>query len=283
MRRYHPPVRFGTVEEDVFRGGYPVLRNYEFLREKQVKTMIAIVPEIVKDLKRFCAFTGAELKHLKCEAYKGSDRVPSSDVVSKALELIVDRENLPAYVFCCDGGHVVGTICASLRRLQNWRLKSVLLEYKRFSKSKSAAEMVTQFMEMYSGPVKLKRELPRWLWNGVPCAQHPRIRCVQESSHSKGNGRKHIMDEYSRVADFNEVLTFNKNRSKGTDESGLEDAATSVLTKIPASISSSVMSVRPPPSPHLNRQGARTKSKFEAKTMKSGNENREYEALGIIL
>ena len=284
MSVVYPPVRFGRVEEDVYRGSYPTLRNYEFLRGKGLKTMIAIVPEILKDLKRFCEYTNVKLKHLKCEAYRGSDRVPSSEIVSKALEMIVDTENLPVYVFCCDGGHVVGTICASLRRLQNWRFTSALLEYKRYSKSRSTAEMMTQFMEIYAGPIKLKRKRPRWLWNGASYAQHPQIRCIQESSELNGKKDTTIYED-PRAADFDEVLAL-KNQYNGGASSDSDDAVMSVVTTSIKSMSlmkSSNTTAKPPQSPHQNRQHQTTTSKFETKTMNKSSENREYEALGIML
>jgi tyrosine-protein phosphatase OCA6 len=286
MSVVYPPVRFGRVEEDVYRGSYPTLRNYEFLRGKGLKTMIAIVPEILKDLKRFCEYTNVKLKHLKCEAYRGSDRVPSSEIVSKALEMIVDTENLPVYVFCCDGGHVVGTICASLRRLQNWRFTSALLEYKRYSKSRSTAEMMTQFMEIYAGPIKLKRKRPRWLWNGASYAQHPQIRCIQESSELNGKKDTTIYED-PRAADFDEVLAL-KNQYNGGASSDSDDAIMSVVTSsIKSKMSLSSSNKETPQSPRRSHQHhqvtTRGMSKFETKTMNKSSENREYEALGIIL
>ena len=196
----------------------------------------------------------------------------------------MDTENLPVYVFCCDGGHVVGTICASLRRLQNWRFTSALLEYKRYSKSRSTAEMMTQFMEIYAGPIKLKRKRPRWLWNGASYAQHPQIRCIQESSELNGKKDTTIYED-PRAADFDEVLAL-KNQYNGGASSDSDDAVMSVVTTSIKSMSlmkSSNTTAKPPQSPHRNRQHQTTTSKFETKTMNKSSENREYEALGIML
>jgi len=254
IKTLYPPIRFARVEEDVFRGAYPTLRNFEFLRRKNIKTVIAIVPKVAPDLDRFCKVSNAKLTHLKCEAYRGSDRVPSAEVVSKALEILVNRNNLPAYLFCCDGSHVVGTIAICLRKLQNWRFQSALEEYKRFSKNRGAVEMVTQFVEMYTGPVKLSQDLPKWLWRGTACAQHPQIRLIQWISQSESHNNSNSINisssisgstsigsssssssnmspsssslkrcssfEYEdpRAADFDEVLTL-KNHSKRSRDS----------------------------------------------------------------
>lgn len=53
--KYTTPLRFSTVEIGLYRGAYPVIKNFRFLRCLQIKTMISLTPEPpTADLEEFC-------------------------------------------------------------------------------------------------------------------------------------------------------------------------------------------------------------------------------------
>jgi hypothetical protein len=63
--RYTTPLRFSAIEIDLYRGSYPVLRNFRFLRRLQIKTMISLCPEPpTADLEEFCRQFGIVSLHI---------------------------------------------------------------------------------------------------------------------------------------------------------------------------------------------------------------------------
>jgi hypothetical protein len=79
-----PPFRFSIVELDVYRGAYPTLKNFPFLKTLALKTIISLTPVCacpkifsflveslsihlqerpIPDLEDFCFCEGVELRH----------------------------------------------------------------------------------------------------------------------------------------------------------------------------------------------------------------------------
>jgi hypothetical protein len=65
MRRVRvPPFRFAIVEDGVYRGAYPTLKNFPYLKTLKLKTIISLIPEPpTLDLDDFCAMNGIDLIH----------------------------------------------------------------------------------------------------------------------------------------------------------------------------------------------------------------------------
>jgi tyrosine-protein phosphatase OCA6 len=60
------PLRFGTIEPNLFRGSYPTLRHFRFLRRLKIKTIISITPEPpTKDLMDFCGLFNIAIEHIQ--------------------------------------------------------------------------------------------------------------------------------------------------------------------------------------------------------------------------
>ena len=59
-----PPFRFAIVEVGVYRGAYPTLKNFAFLKSLNLKTMISLIPEApTNDLEDFCEMEGIQHIH----------------------------------------------------------------------------------------------------------------------------------------------------------------------------------------------------------------------------
>ena len=70
-----PPFRFATVEEGVYRGAYPTLKNFPFLETRGLRTVISLIPEKpTSDLEDFCWLHDIKLVHHLVE--KKKDDVP---------------------------------------------------------------------------------------------------------------------------------------------------------------------------------------------------------------
>ncbi|KAG8343461.1 putative Tyrosine phosphatase family [Trypanosoma vivax] len=158
-----PPLRFAIVEEGVFRGAYPTLRNFPFLRTLGLRTIVSLVPEEpTYDLVSFAAAEGITIQHIRVERYKDDTQLLPTDV-GKALHFLISVDMHPLYIHCLDGRHTVGLIVMGLRKLQQWDVNCSHLEYQRFTRS---VQDEMAFIADYSGPVVVPECVPHWLWDG---------------------------------------------------------------------------------------------------------------------
>lgn len=59
-----PPFRFGIVEAGVYRGAYPTLKNFPYLKTLELTTVISLTPEPpTVDLEDFCVINNINLQH----------------------------------------------------------------------------------------------------------------------------------------------------------------------------------------------------------------------------
>lgn len=59
-----PPLRFGMISPGIYRGAYPVLPNFRFLYQLQLKTIISLTPEApTEDLRSYAENSGINLVH----------------------------------------------------------------------------------------------------------------------------------------------------------------------------------------------------------------------------
>lgn len=158
-----PPFRFARVESGVFRGAYPVLRNFPFLKLLQLRTIVSMIPEPpTYDLQCFAAANGIQLHHLSAERSKGEAQILPNEL-NKAVELVVDCDRHPLYIHCLDGRHVVGLVVMVLRKLMQWDTAANHQEYLRFTRE---VQDELSFIADCTGPVLIPTHLPQWLWGG---------------------------------------------------------------------------------------------------------------------
>ncbi|ESL05829.1 tyrosine phospatase-like protein [Trypanosoma rangeli SC58] len=161
-----PPLRFAMVEEGVYRGAYPTLRNFPFLRGLGLCTIVSLIPEEpTYDLSCFAAAENITLRHIRAERYKGEVQLLPTEM-NEVLQLLINVEQHPIYVHCLDGRHVVGLVIMGLRKLQFWEVNCSHLEYQRFTRS---VQDEVAFIADYSGPIVVPMRIPSWLWRGAWC------------------------------------------------------------------------------------------------------------------
>jgi tyrosine-protein phosphatase OCA6 len=62
----YPPLRFATVEEGIYRGAYPTLRNFRYLRRLRLRTVVSLAPiGATADLEAWCEAEEAQLVHYR--------------------------------------------------------------------------------------------------------------------------------------------------------------------------------------------------------------------------
>jgi tyrosine-protein phosphatase OCA6 len=60
------PLQFAVIEEGLYRGSYPTLRNFCFLERLNIKTIVSLIPEPpTQDLQAFCKLLGIRIIHFQ--------------------------------------------------------------------------------------------------------------------------------------------------------------------------------------------------------------------------
>ncbi|KNG52354.1 tyrosine-protein phosphatase siw14 [Stemphylium lycopersici] len=113
-----PPSNYGAVLPGcIYRSSYPEEKNYGFIKDVGIKTILTLVPEpISPEYQGFMKEAGIQHFHAHIRANKGEVRVESCEM-SRALRLIMDRSNHPILVHCNKGKHRTGCTIACFRRV----------------------------------------------------------------------------------------------------------------------------------------------------------------------
>ena len=68
-----PPFSFAAVEEGVYRGAYPTLKNFRFMRRLRLTSLVSLVPEApTADLAEFCSHERISLHHFPVDQMQES-------------------------------------------------------------------------------------------------------------------------------------------------------------------------------------------------------------------
>lgn len=171
-----PPFRFAYVETDVFRGAYPVDKNYPFIKTLKLKTIISLIPEeINEDLKNFC-----KKECIKNHTYlvpKFIDQVIiTPNTVTQILTTITNVNNLPVYIHCLSGDHTTGLVIMCLRKLQMWSQKAMFNEFNQFVNTFESCE--EEFVNNYKATFDLLNQRPSWLTHLTAKKSHPTLNII---------------------------------------------------------------------------------------------------------
>ncbi|EFC45386.1 predicted protein [Naegleria gruberi] len=175
-----PPINFGYVQENVFRSGQPTSVNFPHLATLNLKTIIYLAPDQpTQEFVNFAKDQNINLIHLTNQSTKMKKSGTSSshtgmaqlgliseEIVVEALEIILNRENLPLAIMCNLGRHRTGTVVGCLRKIQRWNLTSILDEYRRYAGSKVRLQN-EQFIELFDTDLVSFRtdNKPDWLYD----------------------------------------------------------------------------------------------------------------------
>ena len=115
-----PPFRFAIVQEGLYRGAHPSLRNMRYLTRLELRSIISLLPEEdsdTRDLTEFCI--SSNINHITYTLAKyddGFNHTPK--LVSNVLEQLLDIQNHPVFIHCMDGRQNTGIVIMCLRKLK---------------------------------------------------------------------------------------------------------------------------------------------------------------------
>lgn len=184
---YVPPLNFSLVEDGVYRSGFPMPINYEFLEQLGLKTIIYLGDlglekkkkkdkekkdkekkdkdkekkksdkhgslEIFENYKKWIATTDITFHHLTIESFQEPFNNPQQilqayESYTKALQLISDRDNFPILIHSNKGKHRIGVLVGLMRKaLQGWCMSGIFEEYEKFAMGKSEYDL--EFIELW--------------------------------------------------------------------------------------------------------------------------------------
>lgn len=175
-----PPFRFCMIEQGIYRGAYPSLKNLRFIKRLKLNTIISLISldknETTTDLTEFCEYEN--IKHIVHNVSKYDDDKFSHtpQLTSTLLSLLINIQFHPLYIHCRDGAHNTGIVIMCLRKLQNWTESCIYDEFIRYTKSNDISFKEKQFVESFNSVISVPLVVPNWLWNGDRFKKHPTIK-----------------------------------------------------------------------------------------------------------
>lgn len=164
-REVIPPENFSHVCGEIYRSSFPRPENFEFLRDRlKLRSILVLIPEeYPAENMRFMEETGIKLFQVGMSGNKEPFVNIPSDLLTKALAMVLDPSNHPILIHCNRGKHRTGCLVGCIRKLQNWSLTMIFDEYRRFAFPKVRA-LDQQFIELYDDReiIRLARER-NWL------------------------------------------------------------------------------------------------------------------------
>lgn len=145
-----PPENFSHVIGQIYRSSFPGLENFKFLSDRlKLKSILVLIPEEyppenIEQLKK----NNIKLFQVGMSGNKEPFVNLPTDLLTKALEVVLNPDNQPILIHCNRGKHRTGCLVGCIRRLQNWSLTMIFDEYRRFAFPKARA-LDQQFIEMY--------------------------------------------------------------------------------------------------------------------------------------
>lgn len=189
-----PPLKFNTVQPNLYRGAYPREINFPFLQTLQLKTIISLTPDPITfetdpKLFQFIKAHNIQVHHLEsAQSGKGKKRgVPIGySTILEALDLMIHVELAPVYIHCLNGGQVTSLVIACLRKLQFWTSITIFNEFINFTTNITLNDRT--FVEGFKGEISVNPEKKAdWLWVGLSkgvVENHPKIRVTESACES---------------------------------------------------------------------------------------------------
>lgn len=145
-----PPENFSPVIGQIYRSSFPRIENFKFLRDRlKLKSILVLIPEeYPSENVEFLNKSGIQLFQIGMSGNKEPFVNLPSDLLTRALEIVLDPKNQPILIHCNRGKHRTGCLVGCIRKLQNWSLTMIFDEYRRFAFPKARA-LDQQFIEMY--------------------------------------------------------------------------------------------------------------------------------------
>lgn len=189
-----PPLKFNTVQPNLYRGAYPREINFPFLQTLQLKTIISLTPDPITfetdpKLFQFIKTNNIQVHHLEsAQSGKGKKRgVPIGySTILEALNFMIHVELAPVYIHCLNGCQVTSLVVACLRKLQFWTSITIFNEFINFTTNITVNDR--NFVEGFKGDISVNPETKAdWLWVGLSkgvVENHPKIRVTESAGDS---------------------------------------------------------------------------------------------------
>ena len=141
-----PPENFAMVWRGIYRSSYPTKRNFTFLQQLGLRSILFLCPEEYPESHTsFMQEHGVELLQFSTEGNKDLDEIPE-ETIRSALCAVLDPRNHPLLIHCNQGKHRTGCLVGCVRKVQRWSYVAIFDEYRRFAGSKARA-VDQQFIE----------------------------------------------------------------------------------------------------------------------------------------
>lgn len=150
-REVIPPENFSHVAGEIYRSSFPRIENFSFLKKRlKLRSILVLIPEeYPAENEEFLKTSGIKLFQVGMSGNKEPFVNIPSDLLTKALEIVLNPQNQPILIHCNRGKHRTGCLIGCIRKLQNWSLTMIFDEYRRFAFPKARA-LDQQFIEMYN-------------------------------------------------------------------------------------------------------------------------------------
>lgn len=231
-----PPLQFSLIDDGLYRGGYPTLRNFSFLQRLNLKLVISLTPEPPSlDLKAFCRQLDVPIVHFQINRLTPLNHPSLQKKLVQAINLVLEQtspsnENnanpkKSIYIHCLDGRRITGLMVLLLRRLENYcvdfaysefwnfQLPIVMPYHEELRLNRDFDRFVNDIAEEFLLP---SEGIPKFLWDGELGRSYPPGLKVSQRGQKKGNVEKGVAGQ-GDVSAAQE--TGNNKQSSGVRES----------------------------------------------------------------
>ncbi|KAI9815052.1 MAG: hypothetical protein M1827_002895 [Pycnora praestabilis] len=145
----NPPENFSKVSAGIYRSGFPKPENFEHLGSLRLKTVLTLVPEEYPEPNAAFIIENS-IQHFQIGMPGNKEpfvKIPPRDIAA-ALSVVLDRRNHPLLIHCNKGKHRTGCVVGCFRKIQNWALASIFVEYHHHASPKSRM-LDERFIELF--------------------------------------------------------------------------------------------------------------------------------------
>jgi len=205
-----PPFRFARVEDGLFRGAYPSLKNFRFLRRLHLRTIVSLLPSAPSDdLKEFCLHENIRLIFIHVEKFEENVTF-TPQLLARIVTILGDQHNLPLFIHCLDGGHNTGLVIMALRLLQGWNMSVIFTEFCRYVKTGEISREESQFLESFNEEIELPCTPASFLTSSLQIGKSGGLRIrpklVPKSTLRNQPLNNNIKNDDSKVDNTNNVV-----------------------------------------------------------------------------
>ncbi|KAG5360344.1 putative tyrosine-protein phosphatase OCA6 [Yarrowia sp. B02] len=214
------PLRFGTVQPNLYRGSYPRKQNLRFLQRLRLKTIVSLTPKPIEGpFAEWAEENDITVIHIPAapegKAYKTLFEDPETqakekekkktekkearktkkktrtlpinyEVAIEAIGYMINADCQPTYIHCLNGSEVTSLVVACLRKLSFWSSVSITGEYVGFAQLSATAD---RFIEDFKAEIEIPANPVPWMWRGLSIGvvkRHPTLKIVDSEDKDEG-------------------------------------------------------------------------------------------------